>query len=498
MNEGNYTRNLVIGFLIIISLLIMGSLYTIKIIDYFTKQSTNIYNHPYTVSNTVRDIKIKLFEIEVEIRDDLLLNKKKDLTDITTFIIIKEQSIIKDLNILNNRYLGDKKDIEDFENALNSLTQTRLKILSLARANNIEEALLLNDTVEKDQLKKVTQSLKVIMQFANTKGKSYFDDIQNVSTFTFNITVALVCLSVFFSFIISMYIINITKQKEEKIKRYFHMIEKNILSLVFNLDGNIVESSKALSLFLGTQKEELLNKKIDIIIHDEAKRKDLLLTITNGFDWEDELEFENDIWLSIKVSPSLYDNKTSPKYSMILHDISDKKRIEYNSNIDQLTKLYNRRFFDDIIPKLLKQLNRNESFAIFIMIDIDYFKQYNDFYGHPQGDEALKAVAYTLKENINRANDYVFRLGGEEFGVFIECKSLENAEAFLKRLKFAVLALKINHNESLINEYLSISMGAVLIDNAYNLEIEDIYKKADKLLYKAKEEGRNRFFIEKI
>ncbi|MGB1226546.1 MAG: GGDEF domain-containing protein [Poseidonibacter sp.] len=99
---------------------------------------------------------------------------------------------------------------------------------------------------------------------------------------------------------------------------------------------------------------------------------------------------------------------------------------------------------------------------------------------------------------MNRASDYVFRLGGEEFGVFIECKSLENAEVFLKRLKFAVLGLKIKHNESLINEYLSISMGAVFIDNAYNLEIEDIYKKADKLLYKAKEEGRNRFFIKKI
>lgn len=498
MKDGNYTRNLIISFTIIIFLLIVGVIYNFKLIDYFTKQSTNIYKHPYAVSNTIRDIKIKLFEIEIELRDVLIANKIHELTKVTTFIRSKEHSIMKDINTLNNRYLGNKNDIRNFENSLAKLTQTRLEIISLFRFGKTKDALKLKISFENKQLKEVEKTLEVIAVFAKNKGKSYFNKIQKTASFTFNITIIFAIIIVVFSIIISLYIIRTTKQKEEKIKRYFHMIEKNIFSLVFDTNGNILESSNALSLFLGSKKEDLLSKQIDIILYDEIKRKELFITITNGFDWEEEIEYENDIWLNVKVSPSLYSSNNIVTYSMILQDISDKKRIEHNSNIDQLTNLYNRRFFDDIVPKLLKQLKRSKEHSVFIMIDIDYFKQYNDFYGHPEGDVALKSVSRILSGNTNRANDYVFRLGGEEFGVFINCEDLEKAKAFIDKLRLAVMALEIDHNKSSVCKYLTISLGAIFIDSVDTLDMQDIYIKADNLLYKAKENGRNKSFIEII
>ena len=497
MQESNYTRNLLISFIVIICMLIIGSVYNIKLIDYFTKQSTNIYNHLYTVSNTVRDIKIRLYEVEIEIRDLLLSNDKSTLADVSSFIMNKEQQIIKDINILQNRYLGDKRDIEKFEQALTLITQTRSEMITLIKFGKIDEALILNTSSENKQLLELEKLLDIIIKFANNKGKSYFDEIQETSAYTFNITLVFAIFSIFFSVIISSYIMNTTKLKEAKIKRYFHMIEKNIFSLVFDLEENIVESSKALSQFLGMKKEDLLREKLSIIVHEENKKNDLLLTITNGFDWEGEIEYKSDVWLNIKVSSSLDENKDK-RYSMILHDISDKKRIEQNLNIDQLTSLYNRRFFDDIMPKLLQQLKRNEEHGIFIMVDIDYFKEYNDFYGHPEGDEALKLVSLVLKEKSNRATDFVFRLGGEEFGIFIKSDDFNKAEEFVNKLRLAILDTKINHNKSSVNEYLTISLGAVYIDTVYDLKVNDIYVKADKLLYKAKEKGRNKYFIEKI
>jgi len=133
-----------------------------------------------------------------------------------------------------------------------------------------------------------------------------------------------------------------------------------------------------------------------------------------------------------------------------------------------------------------------------MMIDIDYFKQYNDFYGHPEGDEVLKAVASAFSQKVIRGNDYVFRLGGEEFGIFMECNNCEKIESFINKIHLSIIDLKIKHEKSTVNEYVTISSGTVIIDKNSTLEIDSIYKKADKLLYKAKDEGRNKFLIEKI
>lgn len=95
------------------------------------------------------------------------------------------------------------------------------------------------------------------------------------------------------------------------------------------------------------------------------------------------------------------------------------RKYKIESITDSMTNLYNRKYFDNIFDNLPFISNANNWKSAFVMVDIDFFKQYNDTYGHDLGDETLKAVANTLKEYFNKEYEYVFRLGGEEFGVVL-------------------------------------------------------------------------------
>jgi diguanylate cyclase (GGDEF)-like protein len=129
------------------------------------------------------------------------------------------------------------------------------------------------------------------------------------------------------------------------------------------------------------------------------------------------------------------------------------------------------------------------------MIDIDFFKQYNDTYGHDAGDIALKTVSNVLDTLFKDEYDYVFRLGGEEFGILIFNIDRRNLEKRLKTLQNAIAAQKINHSASKTN-FLTLSMGVVLIDkHIYHMSRTDIYKLADKKLYQSKEYGRDQYTL---
>lgn len=171
------------------------------------------------------------------------------------------------------------------------------------------------------------------------------------------------------------------------------------------------------------------------------------------------------------------------------------KRLENASYTDSLTGLYNRRYFNLVYERELRRAKRTNSFITFMMLDIDYFKQYNDTYGHIEGDIALKNVAKTLKSVLKRPSDFVFRLGGEEFGVLItetcELNSIKLAQTICDSVKMS----EIKHDGSDIGEFMTISVGVAccVADSALNEEI--LITKADEMLYKAKENGRDRYEI---
>ena len=128
-------------------------------------------------------------------------------------------------------------------------------------------------------------------------------------------------------------------------------------------------------------------------------------------------------------------------------------------------------------------------------MDVDYFKQYNDIYGHQKGDEILQLIALTLKNKLHRADDYCFRLGGEEFGLLFKSAKREDVLSFVESIRVAIEALHVEHSGSNVSQYVTVSIGlySVFVNESHHTS--DIYKDADVLLYKAKENGRNQTML---
>ncbi len=173
------------------------------------------------------------------------------------------------------------------------------------------------------------------------------------------------------------------------------------------------------------------------------------------------------------------------------------KKYKIDSITDSMTKLYNRKYFDTIFDNMPFIANESNWECAFIMIDIDYFKQYNDTYGHDMGDETLKKVATTLKECFNEKYQFVFRLGGEEFGAVLFNTNEETLENYLKEINYKILELEIEHKNSKILDIVSVSLGAIIYEPHTYVSTNKLYKLADESLYKSKENGRNQYYIHK-
>ena len=176
----------------------------------------------------------------------------------------------------------------------------------------------------------------------------------------------------------------------------------------------------------------------------------------------------------------------------ILKGMTDKKRIERLSLTDVLTGLHNRRSFNETLDIELSRAMRDKKMLGFAMLDIDYFKQYNDHYGHQKGDEVLRAIGQTLKQTLGRSSDFCYRLGGEEFGVIFSNLSATESLNFTEIIRKSIENLAIEHLWGCEGNVVTASFGLLSITPAPGITVDTIYQKADQALYQAKEGGRNR------
>lgn len=169
--------------------------------------------------------------------------------------------------------------------------------------------------------------------------------------------------------------------------------------------------------------------------------------------------------------------------------------LEKLSMYDGLTNIRNRRFFDETFEKTFNEIKRDKKSLAVLMIDIDFFKPYNDNYGHGQGDETLRKVAKALEKTIKRASDFVARYGGEEFVILLKDINKNGVEAVANNLLNAVRELKITHEFSKIENYVTISIGASFYNSSSDITKLELLLKADETLYSVKNSGRNNFAI---
>lgn len=169
--------------------------------------------------------------------------------------------------------------------------------------------------------------------------------------------------------------------------------------------------------------------------------------------------------------------------------------LESLANLDGLTQIPNRRKFDEYIDRECSRHNRDRSPISIIMCDVDCFKLYNDHYGHQAGDECLKAIASVIQNNSRRPGDLAARYGGEEFAVVLPDTNTKGALDLAEQIRKEVCNLKLEHTLSPVNNHVTLSLGVATADQTTNATSQSILASADRALYRAKKQGRNRVVL---
>lgn len=201
-----------------------------------------------------------------------------------------------------------------------------------------------------------------------------------------------------------------------------------------------------------------------------------------------ELEFANEQLKQEVIERRRIEEELRESRKQLIEINKDLQRL---SNLDGLTGIPNRRFFDEFLDKEWKRALRQKAPMSLIMIDIDFFKMYNDNYGHQAGDDCLIKVASVINETLNRPGDLMARYGGEEFVVVLGGTKQNGALLLAKTLCANVEGQKITHGHSSVCSHVTISLGVASIVPNRTTSHKELIAAADKALYKAKNGGRN-------
>ncbi|MDP2561814.1 diguanylate cyclase [Psychrobium sp. 1_MG-2023] len=177
-------------------------------------------------------------------------------------------------------------------------------------------------------------------------------------------------------------------------------------------------------------------------------------------------------------------------------DITSSKKLELEieriSSTDTLTGILNRRNFESIFKSAINASRQHQTLICFLIIDIDLFKEFNDTYGHQEGDRILESVGAALNSSLSRHGDYCFRLGGEEFGVIFNADTHQSAISFSEKIKSNIERVNLTHQTNGSDRFITVSMGLQCKGHKEKTtSVKEMYRQADELLYQAKRNGRN-------
>ncbi len=274
-------------------------------------------------------------------------------------------------------------------------------------------------------------------------------------------------------------------------------------------DAVVVKANAAMLKMLGKSQEEVVGRHCAELINYHACDSSLCpLSNEKKQEFCQEIDIQvsdpsGEIQYYILSSAPLVTLDGSPGIVGQFKNITSRKKAEEElaqanatlkrmAMVDGLTQVANRRFFDETLQREWRRMAREQQPFSLLICDIDFFKKYNDTYGHQEGDECLRQVAKALEESAMRPGDRVARYGGEEFGLILPGVNLDGAMVVANRILEAVRKLHIEHRTSTISPHVSISVGAACHVPGQEGSAEDLLVLADQALYQAKEQGRNR------
>lgn len=290
-------------------------------------------------------------------------------------------------------------------------------------------------------------------------------------------------------------------------------------TFVLNADGEVIIWNRACERLTGVKHKDVIGTKDHWRAFYSEKRMCLADALLQGIpdNMEELYEFhakpsvdgaaftaqnwcvmpqhKRRMYLTIDAGPVFDDKGNVIAVVETLRDMTDFKNaqtsLEKLASIDALTGIGNRRSLDRQLHHEWYVAKRQKHALAVIMIDIDYFKQYNDSYGHQQGDECLKVVANAIDACLNRETDLAFRYGGEEFSVLLPDTDINGAELVAERIRQTIMERCIEHQTSMIADHVTVSCGISHQYPSSGLELDALIRSADQALYQAKARGRN-------
>lgn len=342
----------------------------------------------------------------------------------------------------------------------------------------------------------------------------YFYSIYNINPETYFhlanfINLTMTVSVIWITTLIAMYIKRMDVALRKSETEYKSILNASIDPIiVIGKKGTIESVSSTIESCLGWEGRDIIGKKFsELLAHEYKDQYENLLVKRDNIDNSPLIghineavalhrmrrEFPCEISINYIDIPEI-DNSF---FTVALRDISMRKAYEqklgWMSSHDELTKINNRRFFNEQINKEWLRMLRNHDNLALIILDVDFFKNYNDSLGHQAGDLCLEKIAMCLKDACRRAGDLVARYGGEEFTVLLPGTDLEGAQQVAENIKNRISDLCLAHPNSSASKKVSVSMGVAAMIPLMGCSYERLIRFADQALYEAKANGRNKY-----
>lgn len=298
-----------------------------------------------------------------------------------------------------------------------------------------------------------------------------------------------------------------------------HIINNNLIAsaqdaiIVTDENGLVSIFNPGATKLFGYEVAEIINKSISMFLPAHFSSLLTLWKMDNrvqvGVLYEDMATHKNQTQIPVHVSISDTCINGPQRFNLIVRDLSISKANEQRiakqtaqlnealanykelSETDALTGIPNRRAYEDRLTDDINAAKRSNQPLALIVFDLDFFKEYNDYYGHDLGGIVLKRIAEVISTTLPRSTDFAARFGGEEFVVLLPSTDVFGAYQVAERIRLKIKSLNLKHEKSSIMKMLTISAGVAALSGD-GLNPNDLFKQADLALYKAKEDGRNR------
>ncbi|MQA18963.1 sensor domain-containing diguanylate cyclase [Rugamonas rivuli] len=272
----------------------------------------------------------------------------------------------------------------------------------------------------------------------------------------------------------------------------------SVLISTKDLQGNVTMANRHFEILDGYDAESFVGSNVFELfpreIAEQLWRNDRMAALEKRAIHEEESVYHRDktlhTYMTVKF-PLLDDDGEVYATCAFSTDITEAKAAQVDSVTDELTGLKNRRYFNIRFGEEQKRAQRDRRLLTLLLIDVDRFKEYNDHYGHPQGDHVLKAVADAMHKTLHRPGDLCFRIGGDEFACLFASNSSNESEALAEQIRANVEARRIPHQANTPGGHVTLSLGLTFIQPDATLSQDQIYELGDQALYRAKHKGRN-------